>query len=175
MSTLETITLESTTPPRDAALAIPDGPGPHPGVVVIHDITGYRRDTRRHCERFAAEGYAAIAPDLYAGGSPACVVQTLISMQSRRGGAHAVIAAARQHLAARDDVDDRRLGVIGFCMGGGFALLAAADDQYAAAAPFYGHVPGRAERLRGICPGLNIVGSDPVRPYRARPARGAPL
>ncbi|MEO0606385.1 MAG: dienelactone hydrolase family protein [Myxococcota bacterium] len=122
------------------------------GVVVIHDLTGFRQDTLRHCERFADEGYVALAPDLFAGGRPGCVVATIRSMTSQKGEAFTVIDAARQHLAADPEVDEDKLAVIGFCMGGGFALVAAADQAFAVAAPFYGSVPREARRLQGTCP-----------------------
>jgi carboxymethylenebutenolidase len=79
-------------------------------------------------------------------------------MVREKGPAHAVVAAARRCLAERPEVDAARLGVTGFCMGGGFALLAAADDAYAVAAPFYGAVPRPTERLRGVCPTLAQYG-----------------
>ncbi|MEM6927592.1 MAG: dienelactone hydrolase family protein [Myxococcota bacterium] len=122
------------------------------GVVVIHDMTGFRQDTLRHCDRFADEGYVALAPDLFAGGRPGCVVATLRSMVSQKGEGFAVIDAARQHLADDPEVDGDKLAVIGFCMGGGFALVAAADQAFAVAAPFYGAVPREARRLQGVCP-----------------------
>jgi carboxymethylenebutenolidase len=118
------------------ALALPDDAAPpFPGVVVIHDIYGFSADLKRHCQRFADAGYAAIAPDLYAGGRPACVVKTLTSMATGKGFAYEVIDTARNVLAARDDVDANRIGIAGFCMGGGFALIAAADQSFAVAAP----------------------------------------
>ena len=120
--------------------------------MVIHDATGFRRDTVRHCDRFAEEGYTAIAPDLYAGGRPGCVVAVIRSLLREEGQGFDVIDAARSHLAADDQVDADRIGVVGFCMGGGFALIAAADQAFAVAAPFYGAVPRRAERLREVCP-----------------------
>lgn len=146
----------------DAVLAQPQSEGPWPAVVVIHDLTGYGADLRRHCDRFAEAGYLAIGPDLYRGGNIACVVQTLESMATGKGHAYAVIEGARQAVIAREDVDAARVGVCGFCMGGGFALLAAADRSYAVAAPFYGAVPRSAARLRGICPTLAQYGSEDV-------------
>ncbi|KPK17040.1 MAG: hypothetical protein AMJ62_02970 [Myxococcales bacterium SG8_38] len=143
-----------------AFLALPDeGQVPFPGVVVIHDILGYSADLRRHCERFADAGYAAIGPDLYRGGRPICVVKTLASMATGKGFAFEVIDAARAWLATRADVDARRIGVVGFCMGGGFALLAAADQTFAVAAPFYGVVPKNAARLEGLCPTIAQYGA----------------
>jgi carboxymethylenebutenolidase len=141
------------------ALALPDaGNPPFPGVVVIHDIYGFSADLKRHCQRFADAGYAAIAPDLYKGGRPGCVVKTLTSMATGEGFAYEVIDAARNVLAARDDVDANRIGIAGFCMGGGFALIAAADQSFAVAAPFYGAVPNNASRLEGLCPTIAQFG-----------------
>jgi len=81
-------------------------------------------------------------------------------MVSRDGGeALRVIDAARQVLASDPSVAKDRIGVIGFCMGGGFALLAGADQAFAVAAPFYGGVPRSADRLRGVCPLIAQFGS----------------
>ncbi len=154
---------------RPGVLSLPEtGAGPHPGVVIIHDIYGFRRDTRRHCHRFAEAGYAAIAPNLYGGGRPGCVVETLRAMA--REGAPPAVAAARQLLADRPEVDPARIGITGFCMGGGFALLAAADDTYAVAAPFYGVVPKSKERLAGLCPTLAQYGERDI-PFRSHAER----
>ncbi len=159
---IESISIPVTdTRTHDGALALPDeGAPPFPGVVVVHDITGYTADLRRHCERFAEAGYAAIGPDLYQGGKPGCVVRTLTSAATGKGFAYEVIDAARRTLAARDEVDANRIGVAGFCLGGGFALLAAADQSFAVAAPFYGAVPGQASRLAGLCPTIAQFGGQ---------------
>jgi carboxymethylenebutenolidase len=142
---------------RKAEMLVPSGDD-LPGVVVVHDIYGLTDDTRRHCRNFADAGYAAIAPDLYRGGSPVCVVSTLRSMLRQEGEALEGIEAARRALAERPEVDPDRIGITGFCMGGGFAILAAADGRYAVAGPFYGEVPQSAERLRGICPTIAQAG-----------------
>lgn len=137
---------------------MPEGEATGPGVVVLHDIMGFSADLERHCDRFAAEGYAAIGPDLYDGGSVGCMVRTLLASNRGTGAAYDVIAAARRVLVANERVDPARIAVTGFCMGGGFALICAADDAYAVAAPFYGETPGEAERLNGICPTLAQYG-----------------
>ena len=159
---IETISIPVTdTRTHKAALALPDASEPpFPGVVVIHDITGFSADLRRHCQRFADAGYVAIAPDLYHGRSPGCVVKTLSSMRTGKGFAYEVIDATREVLAARQDVDANRICVAGFCMGGGFALLAAANQTYAVAAPFYGAVPHKASRLDGLCPTIAQYGAQ---------------
>ena len=157
---VDTISLRVSGRDHDAALALPaSGASPFPAVVVIHDIYGFGRDLRRHCERFADAGYVALAPDFYRGGKPACVVKTLMSMVTNEGFAYEVIDAARAHLAQRPDVDANRIAVAGFCLGGGFALVAAADQSFAVAAPFYGAVPKRKSRLKGLCPTIAQYGA----------------
>ncbi len=158
----ETTTIDVAGRPYEAAVSRPEGEGPWPAVVVIHDLTGFGDDVRRHCDNFAAAGYVAIAPDLYRGGNVACVVQTMKSMATNKGHAYAVVDAARRAVMARSDVDERKVGVCGFCMGGGFALISAADMTFAVAAPFYGTVPRQASRLQGICPTLAQYGSKDV-------------
>lgn len=141
-----------------AFYAEPDGDGPFPAVVVIHDLTGMREDTRRHVQRFADAGYAAIAPDLFMG-SMGCIVRTFATMVRERGAALDVIEAARAWLVGSGAVDPERVSVTGFCMGGGFALLAGADGHYAVAAPFYGPVPFAQRRLEGLCPTIGQFGA----------------
>jgi len=140
-----------------AFLCLPDGAPPAggwPGVVAIHDIMGFSPDIHRIARRFAAAGYATLAPALYdgAGAPPLCVARTVRDAGRGDGPAYARLDAARQFLATRSGVDATRIGVTGFCMGGGFALYWAARGGLQACAPFYGEVPESAERLRGVCP-----------------------
>src|SRR5271165_470144 len=137
-------------------LAQPLGAGPHAGVIVIQDAFGLSDDIREQADRLAAAGYLAFAPDLYSGRGVRCVLATMQASRSGRGAAYADIAAARELIAAREDCTGR-IGIIGFCMGGGFALLCAPSGGYAVAAVNYGEVPKDAtERLAGTCP---VVGS----------------
>jgi len=134
-----------------AALVEPDGPGPHPGVVVLHEAFGLNDDMRRICQRFAAEGYTALAPDLYSAGNRLrCLSAMLLGPEQPQS--LALVETARRHLAALPGVDERRLAVIGFCMGGGFALAFAARGGVKAASVNYGAVPKKADHLRGVCP-----------------------
>ena len=73
-STIDLATGSGSTTP--AYLATPDGDGPFPGIVLIHDITGLRPDTKRHCLKFAEAGYTAIAPDLFEKGKVSCIIRT---------------------------------------------------------------------------------------------------
>jgi len=88
-----------------------------------------------------------------------CILRTLASLV--RGGAGRVIddlEAARAWLATRPEVDATRTGVVGFCMGGGFALLYASRAPLKVAGAFYGDVPKTADGLRGTCPVLGGFG-----------------
>ena len=165
------ITYPASSVELRAYLAVPRGEGPWPGVVVIQDSMGLSDDIRDQADRIAAAGYLALAPDLYSGRGLRCVIATLQAARSGRGEAYDDIEAARRWLTARDDCTGR-VGIIGFCMGGGFALLCAPRFDFAASSVNYGEVPKDAEaRLVGACP---IVGSYGGRD-RALPGRAARL
>ena len=122
----EEVTISIAAASMPAALALPEHAGsPGPGVVVIHEIAGLTDEIRRISRRFAESGYAALAPDLFAGlgPKPICMLRTLVAYRKGGGRALKVIEAARGWLAERPEVDSERMGVAGFCMGGGFALL----------------------------------------------------
>ncbi|WP_033324004.1 dienelactone hydrolase family protein [Actinomadura atramentaria] len=138
---------------RPAYLAVPAGEGPWPAVVVVFESFGANADMRAQADRLAAHGYLALMPDLY-DGKPwiRCVRKAFRDLLARRGPSFAFIEAARAWLAARPDCTGR-VGVIGFCMGGGFALVAAAKYDFDAAAVNYGILPRHAEEvLAGACP-----------------------
>jgi carboxymethylenebutenolidase len=135
-------------------LAVPaGGGGPWPGVVVIHEAFGLNDDIRRKADELAARGYLALAPDLYGGRSwVRCIRSAVGQLRQGAGPAFAVLDGARGFLAARPDCTGKT-GVIGFCMGGGFALLCAPRPGFDAAAVNYGEVPADAEQaLAGACP-----------------------
>jgi len=134
-------------------LALPDGAGPHPAVLVLHDVLGFTEDLDRIALRFAEQGYVALAPDMLAGGSgPICIVKTIRSLAGRSGPAFDVLEDAQAWLAARDDVEAGRTGVVGFCMGGGFALAHAVRADVSFVAAFYGEVAKDQSDLDGMAP-----------------------
>jgi carboxymethylenebutenolidase len=157
----------ASAPELRAHLAVPPAtPGPWPGVVVIHEIFGLNDDIRGQAEHLAAAGYLALAVDLYsAGGAVRCIRSVFRALTSGSGPAVDDIGAARTWLAAHPDCTGR-VGVIGFCMGGGFALLTASSG-FAAAAPNYGFLPADADALAGACPVVASYGG------RDRELRGA--
>jgi carboxymethylenebutenolidase len=108
----------------------------------------------------AGLGYVALAPDLYDGpGSRlVCIARTLAALRRGEGDAFADLEAARAFLATQPNVDASRTGVVGFCMGGGFALLYAVKAPLGVAGVFYGDVPKEKDKLKGVCPVLGGYG-----------------
>lgn len=162
-------TYRSSDAELDAYLAVPSTPGPWPGVVVIHDSLGFQGDVVAQADRLASHGYLAFAPALYsAGTSPICVVTTAIDAMRGSGATFIHLDAARQVLLDHPECTGR-VGVIGFCRGGDFAVLAA-PRGFDAASVNYGIVPRDAVKvLRGSCPVVaSYGGKDRYLPGAAR-------
>jgi len=153
--------------PVGGYLAVPAADaGRVPAVVVLPEAFGLNDDIRAHADRLAAAEYIAFAPDLYGWGPKVrCVASTFASLARGRGRAFDDIEAARAWLAGHER-SSGRVGVIGFCMGGGFAVALAPRGGYGAAAPNYGLVPRNAERLLAdACP---MVGSYGAKDWMAK-------
>lgn len=157
---------------RPAYLALPDGSGPFPAVVIIHEIFGLNENIKEIARRFADAGYAALAVDLFAGRNRAvCMARFMGQMQFKplNNPSQAELKAALTYLAARPEVDAVRLGAIGFCMGGGFAIAwACTDDRLKSIAPFYGVNPKPFAAVKRSCP---VVGSYPGKDFTASHGR----
>lgn len=121
-------------------LAVPSGDGPWPGIVVIQEWWGLNDNIRDMADRFASEGFVALAPDLYYGETPAEPDDARkLAMALEIPNALQVIQSAIDHLIARADVSPKQIGVIGFCMGGALAWQAAASlPGIGTAVPCYG-------------------------------------
>ncbi|MHA6742460.1 dienelactone hydrolase family protein [Rhodococcus erythropolis] len=141
--------------PLRAILETPTTPGPWPGVVMIHEAFGLEEVMQRQAKRLAAAGFLTLAVDLYsAGGAKRCLVPTMTSMLRGHGKAFTDIEVARSWLVESPDCTGK-IGVIGFCMGGGFAMVSAGD--FDAASVNYGQLPRKLdEAVVDACP---IVGS----------------
>lgn len=168
----ETVTIQrSGRADLDAYLARPKYVTRAPAVLVIHEIFGLDDHIRDVTRRFADEGYVALAVDLFSGGSrPLCLLRVmsgmLLSPLDNLGLSS--LATALAHLKARPDVDPAKIGTVGFCMGGGYALaLACTSSDVRAASVFYGMNPRPLARFARACP---IVGSYPEHDFTRRGA-----
>ena len=156
---------EVTVDGTRCVLGLPDTDGPRPAVVVIHELFGQNDDIRDITRRFVDRGYVALAPDLYSDGfKPLCMARTVTDVFRADGIDSARrVEVFRAWLAARDDVMDDRIGVIGFCMGGAVAVMAAAVGDFQAASVNYGQVPKDTSVLHDVCPVIGSYGGEDTR------------
>ena len=133
-------------------LAQPDDGAAHPGVVVIQEWWGLDGHIRDVAERFAREGFVALAPDLYHGqvATEPDEARKLVMAMNRERAIEDCVGAVRC-LQGLVEVAPKRVGCAGFCMGGSMTLaLAAATPDVAAAAPFWGGLPPPAVYRGGM-------------------------
>ncbi|MDQ0665543.1 carboxymethylenebutenolidase [Arthrobacter ulcerisalmonis] len=165
-----------------AYVSEPAGP-PKGGLVVVHEVWGLVDHTKEVADRFAAEGFLAVAPDLLSGAGGTADLsgelqeaafdpqqrsnaqpqlrKHMAPMRSPEYAKHAV-AALRMCFAHLDGVPGLagRVAVTGFCLGGTYTFsLAVAEPRLRAAVPFYGHAEFKDAELRAIsCPVLAFYG-----------------
>lgn len=137
-----------------AYAALPDGATR--GMVVLHEVFGREPEIDRVVERFADEGYAAVGPDLFGSMSRLrCLRRALATIGSGEGVMAERIEHARRWLCAEAELDEARVGVVGFCLGGGLAL--AVGRHYGGVSTNYGEIPP-ADLLRGSPPVIGCYG-----------------
>ena len=145
-------------PPTPGYAVLPDGAAR--GMVVLHEVYGRQPEIDRVVERFGAAGYAAVAPDLFAGQlRPVCLAQAMRAITRGQGRHIDQIRRARTWLCEKTGISVEKVGLIGFCLGGGFAL--AAGPGFAAVSTNYGDVPS-AEVMRGIGPTIGCYGANDI-------------
>jgi carboxymethylenebutenolidase len=146
------ITFKSGDEEIKGFLAVPEGKGPFPGVVVIQEWWGLTDWIKDNAKRLADQGYVALAPDLYRGkvaDDPMMAMQLMRALPPDR--AVRDLKAAADELAKRDGVDKDHLGSIGWCMGGGYSLqLALNDPHIKACAMCYGRVVTDPDKLKSL-------------------------
>jgi carboxymethylenebutenolidase len=142
--------------PLSGYYASPAGTGPFPGVVVIHESLGLDDNIKDIARRFANEGYTVLAVNLFAGRYRAvcmarCMAASLFG--SLEHGGVKDLEAALTFLTEQPGVDAARIGAIGLCLGGGFAIAwACTDERLKVVAPFYGIAPRPIEAGARSCP-----------------------
>jgi carboxymethylenebutenolidase len=159
----ETVRFKSGTETISGYLAFPDSPGPHPGLIVIQEWWGLNDWVKEQAREFARHGYVALAPDLYRGQVTTDPERARELMQTMpRERALRDLKAAFVFLAARPGVDSKRIGAIGWCMGGGLSLqLAIHEPRLAACVVNYGALttdPASLRQLRALV--LGNFGAD---------------
>lgn len=146
-----------------AYLSLPDGDAPHPAVLVIHEWWGLNEHIRHWTDRLAAEGYAALAVDLYGGQTADTPERAMELMRAvDASAALEVLRGATRFLEDDPRVEASRRAVIGWCFGGGWALETALSiDGYDAVVMYYGRPvtdPARLRELDG--PLLGVFGNE---------------
>ena len=145
-------------------LAAPEGGGKKPVVVGIQEWWGLNDFARKKADGFAGKGYVALAPDLYRGkvtDNPDTAHQLMRGLPEDR--AMRDLQASVAYLRSRPDVDGKRIAVIGWCMGGGYALkLALAQPDLAGTVMYYGSLVTDEAKIASLKPPLlgNFGGTD---------------
>ncbi|PYS69676.1 MAG: dienelactone hydrolase [Acidobacteria bacterium] len=154
----ENVEFDSNGGRTDGYLAVPAS-GSGPGVVVIQEWWGLVDHIKDVCDRFAAEGFVALAPDLYHGKitkSPDEAGKLMMAL--RVDEAEKDLAGAVSYLLAHDVTTGNKVGTVGFCMGGALSLFAATkNSSVGACVVFYGVHPNVKPDLPNLeCPVLGI-------------------
>lgn len=160
--------IESLT---DSYFALPDGAGPHPGVVAIHEASGLNDNIRDICRRLPDEGYAALGVDLFDGHNRAVCMARMFVGAIAGNLDHFGTPALRDalgRLADRPELDADRIGALGFCLGGSIVLTwACTENRLKAIAPYHGSAPKPRAAIRRLCP---VVGSWPDKDFTTKAA-----
>ncbi|PYQ65175.1 MAG: dienelactone hydrolase family protein [Acidobacteria bacterium] len=160
----KTVTYPSGTAMTSGYLAIPQGAGRKPALVVIQEYWGVNDFIKGKADEFARKGYVALAVDLYRGKvatDPDTAHQLMRGLPEDR--AILDLKAAFDYLRSRDDVDAARIGSIGWCMGGGYSLqLSLAQPKLAGAVIYYGRLVTDDATIKGLSVPLlgNFGGQD---------------
>jgi carboxymethylenebutenolidase len=134
-------------------LAVPDSPGPHSAIILIHEWNGLVPRVKETADALAAEGYVALAADLYSGRTGSNRDENMALVRETLANPQQIIdnlEAAVEFLQARDDTTGK-VGTVGWCYGGGVALsFALGSDTHDATAIFYGRLLNDPEQMQHI-------------------------
>jgi len=138
-------------PKTQGYLAVPAGTGKHGAVILIHEWDGLGQRVRQVADAFAAEGYVALAADLYSGRTGSTPAENMALVKETLASPEKLIAnldAAVKFLRARKDVSGK-IAAIGWCYGGGVALRFGVEGtNHEATAMFYGQLLDDPEKLK---------------------------
>jgi carboxymethylenebutenolidase len=144
-------------------LAVPEGRGPFPGLVVIHEWWGLNEQIKATTADLARAGYASLAVDLFRGKvtrNPEEAKSLAMGLDRARGNAD--LQEAFRFLSARPYVRKGKVGSIGWCLGGGYSLgLAVSEAGLAACVVYYGRLENDIEKLARITgPVIGFFGQE---------------
>jgi carboxymethylenebutenolidase len=149
-----------------AFVAAPQTKDKRPAIIIVQEWWGLTDHIKDIAKRYAAEGYVAIAPDLYSrlghalatDASEAGKLMNTLKQEDGLSDLNATVA----YLKSVPEVDATRIGITGFCMGGSYALmLPCVNAEIKAAVPFYGQVPNPDGPIQKLaCPVLYLYGED---------------
>jgi len=158
-STSKTVSYKSGEDNVTGVLYAPDGKGPFPGIVVIHEWWGLNDWVKEQAAKLADQGYVALAVDLYRGKvatTPDEAHEIMRGVPEDR--AQRDLHAAVEFLKAQSNVNKDRIGAIGWCMGGGYALdVALLEPSLRADVINYGHLatdPGSIAKIHAAVLGI---------------------
>jgi carboxymethylenebutenolidase len=164
--TTETVSIPYGTPNLSGYLALPEGSGKLPAVVVIHEAFGLNDNIKDITRRFAEAGYAALAVDLFAGRNQVvCMFRFFAGsfLNALNHGGIRDLKVALDWFEQHPRVDSGKIGAVGFCLGGNFSICwACTDSRLNVIAPFYGMNPRPMEAVARACP---VVGSYPEQDF----------
>src|SRR5579862_3812840 len=166
----ETVQFSSGKDTISGFLALPDKPGPHPAMIVIQEWWGLNDWVKEQTVKLAAQGYVALAVDLYRGKvatDPSEAHELMRGLPQDR--AIRDLQAAFTYLGTRKDVQANRIGSIGWCMGGGLSLqLAIHQPHLAACVVNYGSLPTDPNDIQQI--GAPVLGNFGAEDHGITPA-----
>jgi carboxymethylenebutenolidase len=146
-------------------LVTPTTSGKHPAIIAIHEWWGLNDWVKEQANKFAELGYVTLAVDLYRGKSttdPMAAHELMRGLPQDRGIRD--LKAAYSYLSSRPDVEPAKIGVVGWCMGGGYSILLAQNEpKLAACAVNYGALPTEPQDIAKIhAPVLGNFGADDI-------------
>lgn len=144
------LTFDVNGKPANGYLALPQQPNA-PGVIVLHAWWGLNSVFKKLCDRLAAEGFVAFAPDLNEGRVAKTIDEAKESMSSLdEQRKHDVATAALEFMRGRPEVREEPLSLIGFSMGGGWSLVLASErpEDIHKAVLFYGAGEGDYAKMK---------------------------
>ena len=159
------VTFDGEAVPIKAAVATPAGGGSRPAVIVVQEWWGLNDHIRDVARRLAGQGFVAVAPDLYSrqGNKVASDPNTAAQLMGRLKKEDGIddLKSTVEWIRAQKDTGGSKIGIIGFCMGGSYALLLPCKTrEISAAAPFYGEIPSDDTLQDLACPIFYAYGEN---------------